>query len=109
MGNRILPKGAEKKASVCDPNGEQLVPSADLMEQIAKGEGYDNVNVVRLKQAILDGTCAEAGMDVEKLKSEKWNETDKLVASSQKAGAILLGLHLAKKEGEKFPDKKHII
>merc|ERR550514_2230809 len=51
---------------------EQLKPSADLMEEIAKGEGYDNVSVHRLKKAIIDGTCAEAGMDVDKLKSEKW-------------------------------------
>merc|ERR1719261_2470323 len=35
--------------------GAQLEPSADLMERIAKEEGYKNVTVFRLKDAVKDG------------------------------------------------------
>merc|ERR1719316_800746 len=35
--------------------GAQLEPPADLMEKIAKGEGYTNVSVHRLKDAIKAG------------------------------------------------------
>jgi len=57
----------------------------------------------------MGGKTGVAGLDDEKLKSEKWNPDDKLVASSQKAGAILYGLHLACDEAAANPGKKHII
>jgi len=147
--NRILPKGAEKKAGECDPNGEdfirrkhkqmswlfsnkkdsswsllgvddgcdgrdkktgqQLDPSADCMEKIFKGEGYTNVTVHRLKEAIKSGKAAAVGLDEAKLKSEKWSDDDKLVAASQKAGAILYGLSQACEEGKANAGKKHLI
>jgi len=81
--------------------------SAGLMEGIFKGEGYDNVSVHKLKEAILKGEVK--GLDCEKLKSEAWDEGDKLVKASQKAGAILYGLELACQETEKYKDKRHII
>jgi len=89
--------------------GQQLEPSADLMERIAKAEGFTNVSVFRLKDAIKEGKTAAAGLDDAKLKSEKWSEDDKLVAASQKAGAILYGLQLACDEAAANPGKKHII
>merc|ERR1712232_1197318 len=81
--------------------------SAGMMEGIFKKEGYTNVAVYKLKEAIMNGTLN--GLDVEKLKSEAWSEEDKLVKASQKAGAILYGLELACEETAKFPGKKHLI
>jgi len=81
--------------------------SAGLMEGIFTKEGYTNVTVHKLKEAIMKGELK--GLDVEKLKSEAWSEEDKLVKASQKAGAILYGLELACAETEKYPGKKHII
>jgi hypothetical protein len=95
--------GLDKKTAA------QLEPSADLMERIVKAEGYTNVTTFRLKDAVKEGKTGAAGLDDEKLKSEKWNPDDKLVASSQKAGAILYGLHLACDEAAANPGKKHII
>jgi len=86
---------------------EQLKTSSQLMEEIAKAEGYDNVNVIRLKEYLKEGKCPF--LNNEKLKSEDWKEDDLLVKASQKGGAILLGLQVASDEGAKFPDKKHII
>merc|ERR1719253_1596962 len=95
--------GLDKKTA------QQLEPSADLMERIVKEEGFKNVTVFRLKDAIKEGKTGAAGLDDEKLKSEKWSEDDKLVASSQKAGAILYGLNLACEEAKANAGKKHII
>merc|ERR1719183_1432148 len=89
--------------------GQQLEPSADLMERIVKDEGFKNVTVFRLKDAIKEGKTGAAGLDDAKLKSEKWSEDDKLVASSQKAGAILWGLSLACEEAKANEGKKHLI
>jgi len=88
---------------------EQLKTSAELMEDISKEMGYDNVTVHRLKDYIKEGKCPF--LDNDKLKSEDWKDDDKLVKASQKAGAILLGLQLACDEGasDKGKDKKHII
>lgn len=61
----------------------------------------------RLKQAVLAGTCPD--LDNQKLKSEKWSETDLLVKASQKGGAIIYGLNEACKEGDANPGKQHII
>jgi hypothetical protein len=70
--------------------------------------GYTNVKFIKLKEAIKSGAAKEAGLDEEKLKSEAWDEEDKLVKASQKAGAILYGLKVA--SDEKVDDgKKHII
>merc|ERR1719218_235474 len=90
-------------------SGAKLEPSADLMEQIFKGEGYTNVTVHRLKEGIKAGKTGAAGLDDAKLKSEAWNEDDKLVKASQKAGAILYGLNLACEEAAANPGKKHLI
>jgi len=95
--------GLDKKS------GAQLEPSADLMERIVASEGFKNVTVFRLKNAIKEGKTGACGLDDAKLKSEKWSEDDKLVASSQKAGAILYGLNLACAEAAANPGKKHII
>merc|ERR1719262_551072 len=81
--------------------------STGMMTTIAKGEGFDNVQCVRLKDAVIKGDCPV--LDNEKLKSEAWNEEDKLVKASQKGGAIIYGLFEARKEGESFPGKEHII
>jgi len=93
--------GFDKKANL------QLKTSTQLMEEIAKSEGYDNVTCHRLKEYIKTGKCPY--LDNDKLKSEDWKEDDLLVKASQKAGAILLGLNLAVEEGATNPDKKHII
>merc|ERR1739848_468603 len=69
--------------------------------------GYTNVTCHKLKDAILGGTLE--GLDVDKLKSEAWDESDALVKASQKAGAILYGLELACDETAKYPGKKRII
>jgi len=95
--------GLDKKTSA------QLETSADLMERIFKKEGYTNVTVHRLKEAIKDGKAKAAGLDVDKLKSEDWKDDDKLVKASQKAGAILYGLNVAVEEGNANSGKKHII
>merc|ERR1719378_780930 len=79
------------------------------MERIVKAEGYTNVTTFRLKEAVKEGKTGAAGLDDVKLKSEKGSEDDKLVASSQKAGAILYGLHLACEEAAANEGKKHII
>merc|ERR1712070_1334520 len=84
-------------------------PSADIMERIVKEEGYTNVSVHRLKEAIKKDKCKTAGLDVDKLKSEDWKDDDKLVKASQKAGAILYGLFAACEEGKANPGKKHLI
>merc|ERR1711957_342317 len=75
------------------------------MMGIAKKEGYDNVTCHKLKDGIKEGKIK--GLDMDKLKSEAWNEEDHLVKSSQKAGAILYGLEIACEE--KHADQKHII
>jgi len=75
------------------------------MAGIAKSEGYKNVTVHKLKDGIIQGKAK--GLDIAKLKSEAWNESDALVKASQKAGAILYGLELAC--AEKAGNKKHII
>jgi len=134
--NRILPKGDEEGKS--HKNGEDFIrrkhtqmtwlfenkkdsswcmlgcddgcplDSAGLGEGIAKEMGYTNVKFIRLKEAIKSGAAKEAGLDEEKLKSEAWDEEDKLIKASQKAGAILYGLKVA--SDEKVDDgKKHII
>jgi len=134
--NRILPKGDEEGKS--HKNGEDFIrrkhvqmtwlfenkkdsswcmlgcddgcplDSAGLGEGIAKEMGYTNVKFIKLKEAIKSGAAKEAGLDEEKLKSEAWDEEDKLVKASQKAGAILYGLKVA--SDEKVDDgKKHII
>merc|ERR1719324_874975 len=79
------------------------------MQKIAESEGYKNVTVHRLKDAVKSEATKTAGLDQDKLMSEDWNPDDKLVKSSQKAGAILYGLYLACKEGAANPGKKHII
>merc|ERR1719428_757289 len=71
--------------------------------------GYTNVTMHRLKDAIKEGKAKAAGLDEDKLKSEDYNEDDKLVKASQKAGAILYGLFAACEEGKANPGKKHII
>merc|ERR1719218_329536 len=90
-------------------SGANLEPSADLMEPIVKEMGYTNVTVHRLKDGIKSGKCKEAGLDEDKLKSEAWSDDDKLVKASQKAGAILYGLHLACEEAKANEGKKHLI
>merc|ERR1719498_344847 len=77
------------------------------MEGIFTKEGYTNVTVHKLKEALMKGELE--GLDDAKLKSEAWNEDDKLVKASQKAGAILYGLSLACEEAKANPDKKHLI
>jgi hypothetical protein len=79
--------------------------STGLMAGIAKSEGYNNVTVHKLKEAIIKGDVK--GLDIQKLKSEAWSESDDLVKASQKAGAILYGLEKAC--AEKHGSKKHII
>merc|ERR1719324_2375550 len=79
------------------------------MQKIAESEGYKNVSVFFLKEGIKAGKTGAAGLDDAKLKSEGWKENDKLVKSSQKAGAILYGLHLACEEGAANEGKKHLI
>eukprot|EP00928_Gymnodinium_smaydae_P001439 TRINITY_DN10532_c0_g1_i1.p1 TRINITY_DN10532_c0_g1~~TRINITY_DN10532_c0_g1_i1.p1 ORF type:complete len:380 (+),score=106.46 TRINITY_DN10532_c0_g1_i1:145-1284(+) len=81
--------------------------SAGLLENIVAEMGYDNVRVVRLKEAVKAESCPV--LDNAKLKSEKWDPSDKLVKASQKGGAIIYGLHEARKEGKQHPGKKHII
>jgi len=81
--------------------------SAGLGEGICKEMGYDNVKFIRLKNATMDGSAKAAGLDEDKLKSEAWDEGDKLVKASQKAGAILYGLKVA--SDEKVEGKRHII
>merc|ERR1712232_639312 len=134
--NRILPKGDEEGKS--HKNGEDFIrrkhmqmswlfenkkdsswsmigcddgcplDSAGLGEGICKEMGYDNVKFIRLKNATMDGSAKAAGLDEDKLKSEAWDEGDKLVKASQKAGAILYGLKVA--SDEKIDDgKRHII
>eukprot|EP00928_Gymnodinium_smaydae_P027137 TRINITY_DN2107_c0_g2_i3.p1 TRINITY_DN2107_c0_g2~~TRINITY_DN2107_c0_g2_i3.p1 ORF type:complete len:489 (-),score=144.28 TRINITY_DN2107_c0_g2_i3:273-1739(-) len=134
--NRILPKGDEEGKS--HKNGEDFIrrkheqmtwlfenkkdsswsmlgcddgcplDSAGLGEAIAKEMEYKNVKFIRLKEAIKDGKAKEAGLDEEKLKSEAWDDEDKLVKASQKAGAILYGLKVA--SDEKVDEgKRHII
>jgi len=95
--------GLDKKTNA------QLETSAELMEKIFKVEGFTNVTVHRLKDAIKDGKAKAAGLDEEKLKSEGWSDDDKLVKASQKAGAILYGLNVAVEEGAANAGKKHII
>eukprot|EP00928_Gymnodinium_smaydae_P060706 TRINITY_DN4444_c0_g1_i1.p1 TRINITY_DN4444_c0_g1~~TRINITY_DN4444_c0_g1_i1.p1 ORF type:complete len:383 (-),score=104.27 TRINITY_DN4444_c0_g1_i1:183-1160(-) len=77
-----------------------------MMMDIAKSEGYTNVNCHKLKDAIINGKL-EGKLDVAKLKSEAWTTDDKLVKASQKAGAILYGLDLACQKDT--GDKRHII
>jgi hypothetical protein len=131
--NRILPKGSEEGKSHI--NGEDFIrrkhkqmswlfdkkkksswsllgvddgcpmDSSGMMKTIYEGEGYDNVSVYKLKEAIKGGTLK--GLNVEKLKSEAWDEGDALVKASQKAGAILYGLELA--SAMTFEGKRHII
>merc|ERR1719443_470967 len=80
-----------------------------MMKRIADSEGYKNVSVHFLKEGIKAGKTGAAGLNDEKLKSEGWKDEDKLVKSSQKAGAILYGLSLACEEGKANPGKKHLI
>merc|ERR1711971_1095109 len=75
---------------------------------IAKEMGYENVKFIRLKEAVKDGSAKAAGLDEDKLKSELWDEGDKLVKASQKAGAILYGLKVAC-DAKVDEGKKHII
>merc|ERR1719456_404909 len=132
--NRILPKGDEEGKS--HKNGEDFVrrkhkqmtwlfskkpksswellgvddgcpfDSCGMMMDIAKSEGYTNVECHKLKEAITSGKL-DGKMDVQKLKSEAWTTDDKLVKASQKAGAILTGLDLACQKDT--GDKRHII
>jgi hypothetical protein len=81
--------------------------SAGLMERIAKEEGFKNVSVHRLKQAVVAGSCPV--LDNDKLKVTKWDPSDKLVKDSQKGGAIIYGLYQAGQEGSLAWGKKHII
>eukprot|EP00932_Pfiesteria_piscicida_P012365 SRR837773.23727.p1 GENE.SRR837773.23727~~SRR837773.23727.p1 ORF type:complete len:476 (-),score=181.20 SRR837773.23727:173-1558(-) len=132
--NRILPQGKEGMPGV-HPNGENFIRmkhqqmswlfenrpdcswsllgaddgcanlSSDIMEGIAKQMGYTNVSCVRLKEAVKAGSCPV--LDNDKLKSEEWNEDDKLVKASQKGGAIIYALHCACEK--EYPGKKHIV
>jgi len=90
--------------------GHQRKPSADLMEEIIEDSLFSRVTVHRLKNGILEGKTGEAGLDDKKLKSEDWNEHDKLVKASQKGGAILYGLSLACEDAKVHGvGKTHII
>merc|ERR1712137_501314 len=78
--------------------------SAGLMEKIIKEEGFENCTVARLNEVVKDESCPI--LNYETLKKD-WNPDDLLVKASQKAGAILLSMHLAAKEDAK--GKRHII
>jgi len=132
--NRILPKG-EKDTPGVHPNGEDFVrqkheqmtwlfadrpdctwsllgvddgctmDSSGIMDSIAAEMGYTNVSTIRLKEAVKQGLCPV--VDNDKLKTEDWNEDDKLVKASQKGGAIIYALWHATQQ--KYEGKKHII
>merc|ERR1719487_1922254 len=134
--NRMMPKGPDVP-KVSHPNGEDFIRkkhqqmswlfenrkdcswtlmgaddgcpmgSTELALGIAKDMGYDNVSVVKLKDAVKAGDCPV--LDFDKLKSEAWSEEDALVKASQKGGAIIYALHEAQKEGAKNPGKEHVI
>lgn len=78
--------------------------SAGLMERITCEEGYRNVNVARLNEVVKKESCPI--LNYETLKTD-WSPNDLLVKASQKAGAILLSMHLAGKQD--FGGKRHII
>jgi len=78
--------------------------SAGLMEKIVREEGFKNCTVHRLNEVVKSESCPILNYGTLK---KDWNPDDLLVKASQKAGAILLSMHLAAKEDAK--GKRHII
>merc|ERR1719162_1366385 len=88
-----------------DDGCDHELDSGSLMEKITKEMGYTNAKVCRLKQAVIAGSCDV--LDNAKLKSDKWDASDKLVKASQKGGAIIYALSEARKHDT--GGKEHII
>jgi len=77
-----------------------------LMATIAKEEGFTNVSVHKLNDAVKAKSCPV--LDYAKLQDSTWDANDLLVKASQKGGAIIFGLYQAGQE-KVDAGKKHII